>query len=461
MAASLDANQQVADQVLLAQLNYKLPPTASYVIDRRAVSFFTNSAGTFSPSGVRTFRIQLNSDAAWADLNTLSLSFTIKNTDARANAWLRSKTNGPWSLISRLRLYCGGSVVEDLMHYGRLHETFHRLSSSTMKETEGMRGFLYRGRKDGEWLIGKIPSQQTLTVSMRPLSGLLQCGRFFPIAWCPIVLEVELADPGVAWKTGLTANLGENQIATTSYELSDARVNCDLVTLDSGMQEEFARLMEGSGSLPLTITSFATFNQALFGNNPTVAITRAASRIRDIIWSLSRKYVAGTLPGDVAFYGGNAHTESIGPANDFFYPRRSDTVAEVIYDRPGYETQWFLGAKILGPEQGFRFGHEYLQEMFKALGYLNDTKALPDIDRETYYTESHIGAVSLERALNVANTGLSSRSGSLLSVQFKNLAPAVTPAGLGAGDIAVDQVYITIMHEVALSLTKYGVVVAD
>ena len=107
MASSLDANQQAADQVLLGQLNYKLPSTASYILDRRAVSFFTNSAGTFSPTGVRTFRIQLNSDNAWADLNTLSLSFTIKNTGPE-NTILKSKTDGPWSLIQRLRVYVSG-----------------------------------------------------------------------------------------------------------------------------------------------------------------------------------------------------------------------------------------------------------------------------------------------------------------------------------------------------------------
>ena len=460
MAASLDANQQAADQVLIGQLNYKLPPTASYVIDRRAVSFFTNSAGTFSPTGVRTFRIQLNSDAAWADLNTLSLSFGIKNTGA-ANTALKCKTDGPWSLISRLRVYCSGTVVEDLMHYGRLHQTFYELSSDDMKKTEGMRGFLYRGRKGERWFKGKIPTGEVHTVSMRPLSGLLQCGRFFPIAWCPIVLEVELASADQAWMTGATANVGVGFLPTTSYEISDARVNCDLVTLDSGMHEEFARLMEGSGSLPLTISSFATFNQALFGSNPVVSITRAASRIRDIIWSFTRKNVAGNVPPDVPFFLGVNQNETISAVNDFMYPRRADTDGDQLKDTELYEAQWFLGAKILGPEQGVRYRHEYLNELYKALGYLNDTKALPDIDHERYFTETHIGAVTLERALNVANTGLSSRSGSLLSVQFKKLAPATPPAGLGAGDLAVDQVYITLIHEVALSLTKYGVVVAD
>ena len=61
MAATLDTNAQAASQVLIGQLNYKLPATASYVLDRTSSVFLTNGAGTFAPAGVRTFRIPLNS----------------------------------------------------------------------------------------------------------------------------------------------------------------------------------------------------------------------------------------------------------------------------------------------------------------------------------------------------------------------------------------------------------------
>ncbi len=69
--------------------------------------------------------------------------------------------------------------------------------------------------------------------------------------------------------------------------------------------------------------------------------------------------------------------------------------------------------------------------------------------------------MTLERALNVAMTGLSSRSGSLLALQLFNLAPNVAPNGINAGELACQQAYVVIMHEVAVTLSKYGVVVAD
>jgi hypothetical protein len=61
------------------------------------------------------------------------------------------------------------------------------------------------------------------------------------------------------------------------------------------------------------------------------------------------------------------------------------------------------------------------------------------LDRETFLADKHICAVTLERALNVAMTGLSSRSGSLLALQLFNLAPAAPIVGIGAGELACTQ----------------------
>ena len=137
MASSLDSNAQAASQVLLGQLNYKLPPTASYVLDRASSVFLTSGAGTFSPAGASTFRIPINSDGQWADLNTLNISFTIKNRSANALAVLFPKTDGPWSLIQRMRLYVSGTVVEDLQWYGRIHESFYQLLSRSAPRPRG------------------------------------------------------------------------------------------------------------------------------------------------------------------------------------------------------------------------------------------------------------------------------------------------------------------------------------
>jgi hypothetical protein len=188
-------------------------------------------------------------------------------------------------------------------------------------------------------------------------------------------------------------------------------------------------------------------------------MTRACSKIRDLMWSFTRRPVASLMPGGVP--GGLVYDDQLSWCNDFFYPKSTDVVNGFASDAEMYEARWTLGAKGLGPVQNFRYFHEFVHQLHEALGYLNDTKALPDMDRETFLSDKHICAVTLERALNVAMTGLSSRSGSLLALQLFNLAPNVAPVGLGAGELACQQAYVVIMHEVAVTLSKYGVVVAD
>jgi len=85
---------------------------------------------------------------------------------------------------------------------------------------------------------------------------------------------------------------------------------------------------------------------------------------------------------------------------------------------------------------------------------------MPDLDLSRFRTVSHLPIVSLERALQVAMTGLSSRSGSLLTVQFFGLPQPAFQGGPGV-DNPVQSVWVVIMHEKALSLSKYGTMVSE
>jgi len=213
--------------------------------------------------------------------------------------------------------------------------------------------------------------------------------------------------------------------------------------------------MESGSSLPLNITTFAHFNQAILGTNPSIALTRACAKIRDVMWSFNRRPIPALIPGGIAY------DDQLSWVNDFFFPKSSDVDDGYCADAEMYETRWTLGSKGLGPVQNFRYFHEYVHQLYEALGYLNDVKALPDLDRDTFLAEKHICAVTLERALNVAMTGLSSRSGSLLALQLFRLAPTLPVAGLLAGELACQQVWVVLMHEVGISLSKYGVVASD
>ena len=93
------------DDSLISQLEFKLPSTSTFAVERRLVSAYPSGASLFSPNGVRVARFTLTSSEGWLDPATLRLAIKLHNTSATDTLQLAS---GPWCLFSQLRLLSGG-----------------------------------------------------------------------------------------------------------------------------------------------------------------------------------------------------------------------------------------------------------------------------------------------------------------------------------------------------------------
>ena len=63
----VEAHAQSVEDSLIEGLSYKLSPGASYVSNRRSVSFFPSGSDTYSPSsGVKVIRLKVNG-TDWLD----------------------------------------------------------------------------------------------------------------------------------------------------------------------------------------------------------------------------------------------------------------------------------------------------------------------------------------------------------------------------------------------------------
>ena len=72
----VDSMANSVEDYLISGLNFKLSEGASYVIDRRNCSYFTDGSKVYqSGSGARVIRIMLTSDG-WLDPSTVRLTFT-------------------------------------------------------------------------------------------------------------------------------------------------------------------------------------------------------------------------------------------------------------------------------------------------------------------------------------------------------------------------------------------------
>ena len=122
---SLETHIAGAEDKLLDSLHFAGKTSASYVTERRSVSFAPQAASNFTPNGVRLMRFNLADQNGWLEGNTLRLVFTLHNATANP---LVPICDSPASMFRRLRVIGNGSaMIEDIEEYGRVHEMFSML----------------------------------------------------------------------------------------------------------------------------------------------------------------------------------------------------------------------------------------------------------------------------------------------------------------------------------------------
>lgn len=86
----MEAVAQGVEDYLIDGLSFKLNPGASYITNRRSVTFFPTGGNQYSPTGVKVIRIVLTGND-WIDPATFRMSFTLNNGDGTTGRYLR-----PW-----------------------------------------------------------------------------------------------------------------------------------------------------------------------------------------------------------------------------------------------------------------------------------------------------------------------------------------------------------------------------
>ena len=96
----MEAVAQGVEDYLIDSLSFKLQPGASYITNRRSVSYFPTGGNEYSPVGVKVIRVVLTGND-WIDPSTFRMSFTLNNTDTTATHQLRP-LSGPWCFLDVL-----------------------------------------------------------------------------------------------------------------------------------------------------------------------------------------------------------------------------------------------------------------------------------------------------------------------------------------------------------------------
>ena len=163
----VDSMASSVEDYLIEGLSFKLNPGASYVTDRRSVSYFTAGSNIYqSGSGARVIRINLTGEG-WLDPSTVRLSYTLVNNDGVANHVLRP-LSGPWCFFRRARCLVGGAIVDDVDYYNRVHEMLHILTSEANRDNDELEGFGSRWDNDEFWASGTATRTSARSLRMAP-----------------------------------------------------------------------------------------------------------------------------------------------------------------------------------------------------------------------------------------------------------------------------------------------------
>ena len=151
----MESMTNATEDYLVDALSFKMPPGASYITDRKSVTYWTVGSNAYTPTGgVKLLKFQLNGDDGnWLDPTSVVMQFELLNTatsaDTAGNPILRP-IGQPHLFFKRLRVLAGGQVVEDIQDFGRNSELISSLDTDFVKDNNDIQGF--GGRYDSQQL---------------------------------------------------------------------------------------------------------------------------------------------------------------------------------------------------------------------------------------------------------------------------------------------------------------------
>ena len=142
----MEHHAQSIDDALIGGLSYKLKAGASYVTNRRSVSYFAQGGNQYSPTGVKVMKFTLTGNH-WLDPGTFRVMFQLNNTgnagaaEGTASKMLEPPGWNPAVFFRRARIIAGGQVVEDIDSFNRLSLIIAALKTEEEQNTIAGEGF--------------------------------------------------------------------------------------------------------------------------------------------------------------------------------------------------------------------------------------------------------------------------------------------------------------------------------
>ncbi len=136
------------EDYLFDGLSFKMKGGASYITDRRSVTFHPAGSNIYKPTGgTKLIKINITGDS-WLDPRTCRIMYDLRNNGKVVTATgggqveqILRPLGGPWCFFRRVRILCNGQIIEDIYSYNRCHELFSCLTAKDTRINENAEGF--------------------------------------------------------------------------------------------------------------------------------------------------------------------------------------------------------------------------------------------------------------------------------------------------------------------------------
>lgn len=440
----MEHHAQSVEDALIGGLSYKLKPGASYVTNRRSVSYFASGGNQYSPNGVKVMKFNLTGDQ-WMDPSTFRVMFQLNNKESGPLNFLKPLHWNPAIFFRRCRLIAGGQVIEDIDNFNRLSLMLTALKPEEEQleiATEGFGSFdsensLPTGDTTDDQAIdnrreyresdfnesGVIATSRR--VLFKPMLGMFNQDKLIPLKFCPIQIELELVNN---LTEPIFVGLDTGMFYKSVWDITDIQCKCDLLTLDNSLENEYASHLLSGKTLPINFSTWNHTNQTTNSESDfSIHINRALTRLKSVFITLHKS--------DSDFYK---------ECNTFYHPMAN--VGTEIYDFNLEHQVWLqIGSKLI-PEYPISGVSEAYYQLKKAVG-------VPfHIMNRWYRTRRYIVGLDCEKISGAGFTGMNTKAGDLLTVNVRNC---------GSGGSQPSRMYCALNYDAVLNIRSEGVELLD
>lgn len=493
-----DYRDSIKPQELIYPLSAKDLEPAEFVKSRSSSTWRASSADSVGANGV--IRLTIASEIGWLCPETVRLQMTVHNhapptSTVEAGTWKGGGIEPDWAyndlqpvsgpaFFQRVRVLAAGTLIEDIQDYGRLSELFLSLCSEDKVLNQDITDFpsVPSGGSFANTTFKKgIVGGQHRTVSF-PLSvcGIFNTIKHIPLKYCPITLEITVARPEVCLAQGdmnvAYANDPDRPFSpqeevsgsaqrpirrSQNFSITNVQIKADLVTLDSGVDEQLKGHLLNGGKHRLRIPTYTTDSTTLQGvENPTLTMSRSLQSLKAVwVTFFAANKVLHNMDGEPGWVNLQHMTE----ANAFHTPvgeSRPSGAAVGAYsltvDEYDFSAQLAIGSRMF-PDYPMVTPSEMYESLLRALGVHASNHTATSLRSLEYRAgDRFVLAWNLERSPEfAAYSGLSIANGENIQVKLGKMTNAYTQANNGRHQIT--KAWVTLEYDAVVEISATGV----